>query len=54
MPRPDWPTQEQLLVARRERGRFIAAMIAGVARKAWRAFTGQRTQPVGLTAKSSV
>ena len=48
----DWPTPEQLLAARRERGLVLRAMIVAVARKVSRAFAGSQKQRNGSAAKS--
>ena len=52
--RLDWPTPEQLLAARRERGLVLRAMIVSVARKVSLAFASRRTRQNGLAAKSPV
>ena len=47
--RLDWPTQEHLLAARRERGLLLLALIAVVARKGSRAFAiGQQHRNVAI------
>jgi len=50
--RLDWPTPEQLLAARRERGLVLRAMIVSAARKVRFAFASGRTQRNGLAAQS--
>ena len=50
--RLNWPTPEQLLAARRERGLVLRAMVVGVARKVSRAFARRRKQRNGFAAKS--
>lgn len=50
--RLDWPTPEQLLAARRERGLVLRAMIVRVARKVSRAFTSRQEQRNGSSANS--
>ena len=52
--RLDWPTPEQLLAARRERGLVLRAMIVSVARKVSRAFASRRMRQNGLAAKLHV
>jgi hypothetical protein len=51
--RLDWPTPEQLLAARRERGLVLRAMIVSVARKVSLAFASRRKQRNGLASKAS-
>jgi hypothetical protein len=50
--RLNWPTPEQLLAARRERGLVLRAMIVSVARKVSLAFASRRKQRNGLAAKA--
>jgi hypothetical protein len=52
--RLNWPTQEQLLAARRERGLVLRAMIASIARRVSLAFASHRKQRNDFTDKSPV